>query len=286
MTSWAWRDPALGESREVTLPSGTVCYHDTGTGPVLVFVHGYLVNTNIWRKLVPLLGDRFRCITPDWPLGSHLVAMNRDADLSPPGVAAVIGQFLDALDLRDVTLVGNDSGGAYSQIVAANHPDRLGGLVLNTCETPDCTWPPSPRRVRPAESNRSASGDLSRALSGAPDQANLAVAQYLRLAGEVLRRRGRHGNLRPSGPDRRGHPGGRPQSDRQCVRPVQPRRCETHHGRLRQADTAGLGQRGPRLSAFRSRTRSGSPPAWVRHCTPSPTATPTHPKTNLTSRLT
>lgn len=139
-----WRDPALGRAHEVTLPSGTIRYHDNGTGPVLVFVHGYLVNANLWRKLVPLLTDRFRCITPDWPLGAHLVAMNRDADLSPPGMAAVIARFLDALDLRDVTLVGNDSGGAYSQITAAHHPERLAGLILNTCETPDCTWPPTP----------------------------------------------------------------------------------------------------------------------------------------------
>lgn len=142
--SWAWRDPALGEAREVTLPSGTLRYHETGSGPALVFVHGYLVNANIWRKLVPLLRAGFRCITPDWPLGSHLTAMNRDADLSPPGMAAVIEQFLEMLDLRDVTLVGNDSGGAYSQIVAANHPERLAGLILTNCETPECSWPPGP----------------------------------------------------------------------------------------------------------------------------------------------
>jgi pimeloyl-ACP methyl ester carboxylesterase len=145
-TSWAWRDPALGEPRQVTLPSGTIRYHDIGSGPVLVFAHGYLVNANIWRKLVPLLSDRFRCVTPDWPLGSHLVPVDRNADLSPTGIAEMIGQFLDALDLRDVVLVGNDSGGAYSQIVAANHPDRLAGLVLNSCETPDCNWPPTPGR--------------------------------------------------------------------------------------------------------------------------------------------
>ncbi len=119
-------------------------YHEVGTGPVLVFVHGYLVNANIWRKVVPHLADGFRCITPDWPLGSHLVPMRRDADLTPPGIAAVIAQFLDALDLRDVTLVGNDSGGAYSQIAMAEHPARIARLALTSCETPDCTWPPTP----------------------------------------------------------------------------------------------------------------------------------------------
>lgn len=138
-----WRDPRLGEPREVRLPSGTVRYHDTGTGPVLVFVHGYLVNANLWRGLVPLLSDRFRCVTPDWPLGSHLEPMRRDADLSPPGIAGLIGDLLDALDLRDVTLIGNDSGGAYSQIAAVERPQRIARLVLNSCETPWCTWPPT-----------------------------------------------------------------------------------------------------------------------------------------------
>lgn len=139
-----WRDPGLGAQREVRLPSGTVRYHDTGNGPVLVFVHGYLVNANIWRKLVPLLADRFRCITPDWPLGSHVLPMPRDADLSPPGMARLVADLLAALDLADVTLVGNDSGGAYSQIAAAEQPQRIGRLVLNSCETPWCSWPPNP----------------------------------------------------------------------------------------------------------------------------------------------
>ena len=138
------RDDRLGAAYQVDLPAGTLQYHEAGAGPAIVFVHGYLVNANIWRKLVPLLSERFRCITPDWPLGSHLVPMNRDADLSPPGIAALISDFLAALDLRDVILFGNDSGGAYSQLAAAMYPERLGRLVLASCETPDCTWPPTP----------------------------------------------------------------------------------------------------------------------------------------------
>ncbi|KAA9155262.1 alpha/beta hydrolase [Amycolatopsis acidicola] len=139
-----WRDPRLGERHETRLPSGTLGFHERGSGPVLVFAHGYLVNANLWRKVVPLLAERFRCITPDLPLGAHLVPMRRDADLSPPGIARMIADLLAELDLHDVTLFGNDSGGAYSQLVAANHPERVGGLVLSSCETPEDTWPPSP----------------------------------------------------------------------------------------------------------------------------------------------
>ncbi|MHA6619610.1 alpha/beta fold hydrolase [Pseudonocardia sp. DLS-67] len=139
-----WRDPRLGPAREVRLPGGPIRYHDVGHGPVLVFVHGYLVNANIWRKLVPLLADAYRCIAVDWPLGSHAVPMAPDADLSPPGIARLVGDVLDALDLRDVTLVGNDSGGAYAQVAAADRPERIARLVLNSCETPECSWPPGP----------------------------------------------------------------------------------------------------------------------------------------------
>jgi pimeloyl-ACP methyl ester carboxylesterase len=140
----SWRDPALGEPQTVELPAGPVRYHDSGDGPAIVFVHGYLVNANLWRKLVPLLSGRYRCITPDWPLGSHTVPVRPEADLTPPGIAGIITDFLEALDLRDVTLFGNDSGGAYSQVAAASRPKRVGALVLSSCETPDCTWPPTP----------------------------------------------------------------------------------------------------------------------------------------------
>lgn len=139
-----WRDPRLGEPHEVRLSAGTVRYHDRGSGPALVFLHGYLVNANMWRKVVPLLEDRFRCVMPDLPLGSHAVPLDRGADLSPPGIAELVADLLEALDLRDVTLFGNDSGGAYGQLVAAEHPSRLGRLVLASCETPEDTWPPTP----------------------------------------------------------------------------------------------------------------------------------------------
>jgi pimeloyl-ACP methyl ester carboxylesterase len=115
-----------------------------------VFAHGWLANANLWRKVVDRLADRFTCLTLDLPLGAHRVAMNADANLSPTGCGALIASALAALDVSDVTLVGNDSGGAYSQIAVALHPERVARLVLNSCETPYDEFPPPPFDGLPA----------------------------------------------------------------------------------------------------------------------------------------
>jgi len=132
----------------VTLPQGTIHYRESGEGPPIVFVHGLLVDGRLWRKVTPLLEDNFRCIVPELPLGSHPQPMNPDADLSPPGLARIVAGFLEALDLEDVTLVGNDTGGAISQITAANHPERIGRLVLTNCDAFENFLPPAFRPMQ------------------------------------------------------------------------------------------------------------------------------------------
>jgi pimeloyl-ACP methyl ester carboxylesterase len=119
---------------QVELTQGTVQYRDEGEGPVLVLIHGLLVSGSVWERLVPELSGQARCIVPDLPLGSHRIAMNDDADLSPRGLAALIAELLERLDLDDVTLVGNDTGGALCQLVCAWHPERIGRLVLVNCD--------------------------------------------------------------------------------------------------------------------------------------------------------
>src|SRR5688572_25726708 len=109
---------------EVHLPQGTIRYREDGTGEPLLFVHGVVVNGSLWRNVAGPLSKDFRCIVPDWPLGSHEVPMAPDADLSPTALAQLVVDFMDALGLEQVTLVGNDTGGAICQLVAANHPDR------------------------------------------------------------------------------------------------------------------------------------------------------------------
>lgn len=131
-----------GEMHSVRLAQGTIHYREAGSGDPIVFVHGLLVDGSLWDGVVERLRGDFRCIVPDCPLGSHSEAMGDDADLSPPGLGRLIADFLEALDLRDVTLVGNDTGGALSQICAADHPGRLGRLVLNNCDAFENFLPP------------------------------------------------------------------------------------------------------------------------------------------------
>jgi pimeloyl-ACP methyl ester carboxylesterase len=126
---------------EITLPQGTIQYRDTGDGPPVVFLHGLLVDSAHWRKVIPLLEPTARCIAPDLPLGSHRKAMNGDADITPRGVAKLVGDLLAALNLEAVTLVGNDTGGAISQLVALDHGERVGRLVLTNCDCFD-VFPP------------------------------------------------------------------------------------------------------------------------------------------------
>ena len=109
----------------------------------MVFVHGLLVNADLWRKVVPAVAAAgHRCLSPDWPLGSHEIPLRPGADVSPAGAADLIGDFLEALDLTDVTLVGNDTGGALVQLLMARRPERIGRVVLASCDALERFFPP------------------------------------------------------------------------------------------------------------------------------------------------
>ena len=130
----------------IDLPAGTIHYRESGPadGPPVVFVHGFLVDDTLWSDVPERLAAAgFRTFAPTWPLASHQTAMRPDADLSPRGVARIVLSFLEELDLRDVTLVGNDSGGAVSQFVIDEDDARIGRLVLTNCDAFD-TFPPFP----------------------------------------------------------------------------------------------------------------------------------------------
>ena len=170
---------------EANLPQGTIRYSETGDGPPIVFVHGLLVDGRLWRKVTPLLEDRFRCIVPDLPLGSHTTPMNPDADLSPPGLARIVSGFLEALDLQDVILVANDTGGAISQITAANHPERIGRLILTNCDAFENFLPPAFRLLQwaapcPPGAQRRDAGHAVRTDAAPPERLRLADQARLR----------------------------------------------------------------------------------------------------------
>lgn len=143
-TSSRWRAPELGPKREIQLPQGYVHYYERGRpdASAVVFIHGWLTNANIWRKVITLLSDDYRCIAPDFPFGSHLQPMNEDADLTPNGCGQLILDFIREMALSGITLVGNDSGGAYSQIATSIDLGRISHLILTACETPYDKFPP------------------------------------------------------------------------------------------------------------------------------------------------
>ena len=125
----------------VQLSQGRIDYTEEGEGPPIILLHGLLVSGSLWRKVVPRLAADHRVIVPELPFGAHTTALNAGADLSVPGIARLIAELLEALELSDVTLVGNDTGGAFAQVVATEHPHRIGRLVLTSCDAFD-NFPP------------------------------------------------------------------------------------------------------------------------------------------------
>lgn len=134
---------SLGVQQWVRLPQGAIGYRERGDGPPVLFVHGLLVNADLWRDVVPVVADAgYRCLAPDWPLGSHRCPMRRHTDLSPPGLARLIADFLGTLDLSGVTVVANDTGVALVQVLMAKYPERIGRVVLASGDALECFFPP------------------------------------------------------------------------------------------------------------------------------------------------
>jgi pimeloyl-ACP methyl ester carboxylesterase len=127
--------------KEIELSGGTIEYEDTGEGPALVLLHGLMMDASLWDGPIADLSADHRCVAPTLPLGAHRHAMHADADLSLPGIARLVAEFLDRLDLRDVTLVGNDTGGALVQLLLCDSHARVGRVVLASCEAFD-NFPP------------------------------------------------------------------------------------------------------------------------------------------------
>lgn len=134
----------------IDISAATIHYEATGpeSGRPVVFVHGYMMGGQLWRQVGTRLADLgLRCIAPTWPLGAHPEPLRRGADRTITGVAGMVAETLEALDLRDVVLVGNDTGGVVAQLVAVHHRERLGALVLTSCDAFEHFPPPILRPV-------------------------------------------------------------------------------------------------------------------------------------------
>jgi pimeloyl-ACP methyl ester carboxylesterase len=134
---------------EVELSSGTIDYEDTGgSGPVVVLVHGLIMDGSLWRHVIADLRTDFRCVAPTLPLGGHRHPMRADADLSMRGVASILGELLERLDLHDVTLAMNDWGGPQL-LVGGAYDERIARLALCACEAFDNVPPKGAARALP-----------------------------------------------------------------------------------------------------------------------------------------
>ena len=127
---------------QIELSAGTIEYEDTGgDGPTLVLLHGLLMDASLWDNVIADLSGDHRCVAPTLPLGAHRHAMHPDADLSLRGIARLVDELLDRLDLREVTVVGNDTGGALVQLLVCNGTTRVSRIVLASCDAFD-NFPP------------------------------------------------------------------------------------------------------------------------------------------------
>ncbi|OBJ12964.1 alpha/beta fold hydrolase [Mycobacterium colombiense] len=130
---------------EIEISSGTIYYEEAGpkNGRPVVFVHGYMMAGDVWREVsAQLAALGLRCIAPTWPMGAHPQPLRPGADRTIAGVADIVAQVLAALGLEDVVLVGNDSGGVVTQLAAVHHPERIGAIVLTSCDAFEHFPPP------------------------------------------------------------------------------------------------------------------------------------------------
>ena len=123
------------ESATIDLPQGKLAYRVAGPAasdrPPVVLVHGLLVDARLWEPVATrLASEGIRSYAPTLPLGSHQWPLNAGADLSPRGIAQLVLDFIQALDLRGVTIAGNDTGGAICQIVLGTDTSRISAAVL------------------------------------------------------------------------------------------------------------------------------------------------------------
>ena len=161
--------------RSLDVISGRIALFERGEGPVALFIHGVPLNGYHWRAVIQRVQHRRRCIAIDL-MGLGYTEIGPSQDVSFTAQAHMIAEVLDALNIPNVDLVGNDSGGAIAQIFAAHHPERLRSLVLTNCDVHD-GWPP-PQVLTIMEHARK--GTLAAIFRPMLDRPDLARDRYAR----------------------------------------------------------------------------------------------------------
>ena len=119
--------------RFVETTYGRIAYVQAGTGPAVLFLHGYPLNGYQWRGAIDRLSTERRCLAPDL-LGLGYSEAAPDQNLSPATQADMLADMLDALGVRTVDLVANDSGGAVAQLFVVRRPERVRTMLLTNCD--------------------------------------------------------------------------------------------------------------------------------------------------------
>jgi len=120
--------------KKVEIEGNTIEYEDFGKGHTMLFIHGAFSSGKTWRKVIPELSANFRCIVPEWPFGGHKIPITNKLDFSPNGIADLISKFFKILDLENVIIVANDTGGAYAQVFTSKYSEKVSRLILSNCE--------------------------------------------------------------------------------------------------------------------------------------------------------
>ena len=160
-------------THKVQVDGVDIDYTDTGAGSTILFVHGVYVTGALWTDVVTELGPGFRCIAPTWPLGAHSTPTD-GADLGAEATARRIVHFTDILDLTNVTVVANDTGGG---LVLASLGDptletsRITRLVLTNCDSYE-HFPPGSfaQIVKLCRFSAAVGGGIMRLLATGPGQ--------------------------------------------------------------------------------------------------------------------
>ena len=113
---------------KVVLHSHELSYVDSGSGPVVLFIHGILGSQRQWVHLVDAMDDDHRVLVPD--LFGHGDSAKPLGDYSLSAHAAAMRDLLDHLEIEKVTLVGHSLGGGIAMQFYYLFPERVNRLVL------------------------------------------------------------------------------------------------------------------------------------------------------------